>query len=60
MSYWFYEKSEMKCELCRQDSPYPGGRLCEVCEEAIVRLLHLNNSADEVAGLTQIAAARAA
>jgi hypothetical protein len=59
MSYWFYEKSEVKCELCRQESPYLGGRLCEVCEEAIVRLMHLAKPADEIAGLPQMAAARA-
>ncbi len=41
MSYWFYDKSGRKCELCHQFSATSESRLCEDCEEAIVRLLRL-------------------
>ncbi len=39
MPYWFYENTETKCELCHQDLAHVERSLCQVCVEAIIRLL---------------------
>jgi hypothetical protein len=43
MLYWFQDRADKTCELCRQHFTQPKARLCENCEEAIVRLLRLDD-----------------
>ncbi len=59
MLCWFHDKTDSKCELCRQHFTQPETRLCEDCEEAIVRLLRLTER-DRVHHLPYAARARAA